>query len=374
MFAVTCARPPLGRHRPGGRLAGLTHRTQLLTPSRRSGASPLCAASSPGGFLADIYAANDKIRQRVSALASTDFQADLTWSEVAATRSRAEDVDLASVPGTQAFKERLQDTAVRLSGAHGADHVVFVKWRSETAAADGVARTTLYNVGFKPPELNAEFVKQAKHAEATAVGGFRILGHAVTAADMTAERGFRFYVPIPPGWTDEELMSAMVMQGGLNLDHLRHFGVDSRRNSAEVSTPSGDLFFNFAPAGCIGHGREDLAPIKQPPGRMFVLHPVTGVENHLRIRKAGACPHCWKPGVIGRHTDCAFSAVCRVCNIPWNEMPEEGKRHACGQGHLSKPTPYRPPQPVNPGEVPAEAPPLLFSGSQTPDLHGRYDR
>ena len=355
MLAVACARPPLGRHRPGGLPAGLTRRAQLLTTFQRCAVVPHlpCAASAPGGFLADIFESNGLIRQQLSALASTDFQANLVWTEVAATRSAAAP-DLTTAPGTQAFKDTLRDVAISMSSAHGKEHVVFVKWRSETAAADGVARTTLYNVGFKPPELAAEFLRRAKLSADTAVGGFRIHGHSVSAVELTEGKGFRFYVPIPPGWTDEELCLAMIMQGGLDLDHLLTFGVDMPRNLS-VSAPSGDMYFNFAPAGCIEHGSEDLVPITQPPSRMFVVHPVTQVENHLRIRRAGACNDCWKAGAT-RHRGCKYEGLCKMCLVPYADMPEGGKRHACGQGHLSKP-PSTTPRQVNTGEIPAEAPP-----------------
>ena len=353
MLAIACARSPLGRHRPGGLPVGLTRRAKLFTTLLRSAVVPhLCAASAPGGFLADICESNDRIRQHLSALSSTDFQANLIWTEVAVTRSAAP--DLVSAPGTQVFKDSLRDVAISMSSAHGKDHIVFVKWRSEVAAADGVARTTLYNVGFNPPELAVEFLRRAKLAEDTAVGGFRILGHSVSAVEHTEGKGFRFYVPIPPGWTDEELCLAMIMQGGLDFDHLLTFGVDMPRN-LNVSAPSGDMYFNFAPVGCIDHGSEDLVPITQPPSRMFVCHPVTQVENHLRIRKAGACNDCWKAGLT-RHRGCKYEGVCKMCLVPYAEMPEGGKRHACGQGHLSKP-PSAAPRQLNPGDVPAEAPP-----------------
>ena len=144
----------------------------------------------------------------------------------------------------------------------------------------------------------------------------------------------------------------MVMQGGLDFNHVRTFGVDLKHSSV-ISEPSGDLFFNFAPAGCIGHGSDSLVPLTQPPGRFFVTHPITGVENHCKIRKAGACGDCWKPGPT-RHSGCAYTGTCRMCLIPWEEMPNKGKRHACGQGHLNKePTKM----PALPGEIPAEAPP-----------------
>ena len=148
----------------------------------------------------------------------------------------------------------------------------------------------------------------------------------------------------------------MVMQGGLNPDHVLSFGADLARG-LDVTAPSGDLYFNFAPAGCIEHGFKGGAPILQPPERMFVVHPMTGAESHLKIRKAGACKWCWLPG---RHdtegnTECPLLGMCKMCLEPFEQMPQGGKRHACTQGHVYKDPVSRP---VDPGTVPDSAPPL----------------
>jgi hypothetical protein len=87
---------------------------------------------------------------------------------------------------------------------------------------------------------------------------------------------------------------------------------------------------------------------------MFVVHPVSGAESHLNLRKAGACKHCWVPG---RHTGdvtCPLLGKCRVCLDVFEDMPGEGKRHACSQGHVYKEPVKRP---IIPGTIPAEAPP-----------------
>ena len=57
-----------------------------------------------------------------------------------------------------------------------------------------------------------------------------------------------------------------------------------------------------------------------------------------------------------RHRGCKYEGLCKMCLVPYADMPEGGKRHACGQGHLSKP-PSTTPRQVNTGEIPAEAPP-----------------
>jgi hypothetical protein len=112
------------------------------------------------------------------------------------------------------------------------------------------------------------------------------------------------------------------------------------------------MFFNYDPAGCISHGSVTRDPILQPPSRMFVVHPTTGAENHLQVRKAGACKHCWM--LPGRHQDsCIYTGYCKMCLERYIDMPQEGRRHACGQGHLSKPREKRE---ANPGVVPQEAP------------------
>jgi len=61
--------------------------------------------------------------------------------------------------------------------------------------------------------------------------------------------------------------------------------------------------------------------------------------------------------VPGRHIGditCPLLGKCRVCLDVFEDMPGEGKRHACSQGHVFKEPVKRP---VNPGTVPAEAPP-----------------
>ena len=59
-----------------------------------------------------------------------------------------------------------------------------------------------------------------------------------------AAPSYRFYVPIPPGWTDEQLMQAMIEQAGLDFDHVLNFGLDLRRGTA-CNAPTCDLFFNL---------------------------------------------------------------------------------------------------------------------------------
>jgi hypothetical protein len=359
MFAVACARPPPCRLLSGGRSAGLTHRAQLPFP-RLLLLSEACAhcdgaAASNGGFLAEIFECNPKLRQQASAIASADFQEKLHWAEVAATHpTGAGDIDRA--PGTQLFRDTLRDTAISMSSAHGDKHIVFVRWRSDATAPDGVSKLTIYNVGFNLPELRDEFVSRAELANRSSPGGLRILGSAVAVSAAAAAKGFRFYVPMPAGWTDEQLLHAMVMQGGLNPDHVLSFGADLARG-LDVIAPSGDLYFNFAPAGCIEHGFKGGAPILQPPERMFVSHPDTGVESHLKIRKAGACKWCWLPGrhdTVG-NKECPLLGLCKMCLEPFEEMPQGGKRHACSQGHVYKEPVSRP---VDPGTVPDRAPPL----------------
>ena len=359
MFAVACARPPPCRLLSGGRSAGLTHRAKLLTPRllrcSQARTHRCCAAASNGGFLADIFECNPLLRQQASAIASAEFQESLHWAEVAA-KPPAAGGDIDKAPGTQLFKEKLRDVAIALSHSHGQQHIVFVRWRSDAAAPDGVGKVTIYNVGFSTEELRDEFVRLAAEAEKTTPGGLRILSSAVTVSCAAAAKGYRFYVPIPAGWTDEQLIHAMVMQGGLNPDHLLCFGADLARG-LEVTAPSGDMYFNYAPAGCLQHGFRDGEPILQPPCRMFVCHPDTQEESHLKIRKAGACKWCWLPG---RHDtegnkDCPLVGMCRMCLESFADMPEGGKRHACGQGHVYK-EPTR--KPVFPGMMPDKAPPL----------------
>jgi hypothetical protein len=334
---------------------GLTRRSLLFEhcltePDHCLLASDTSAAAANNGFLAEVLQCNDGIRQQVSALASQDWQQDLEFVEITAT-APASGGDIDRLPNTQMFKEALRDVAIDFSGAKGKEQVIFVKWRSEGIAANGVSRTTIYNVGFNPASLQVEFLRRVSLADEQVIGGFRIHQSAITVFKSPSTRGFRFYVPIPTGWTDEMLLNAMIHQGGLDPDHLLDFGVDSARNK-KVSVPSGDMYFNYAPAGCINHGSDILIPITQPPGRMFVEHPVSGAENHLKIKKAGACSDCW--AVPGRHpTKCDYKDICRMCLVPYSDMPLEGRRHACGQGHLSKPREKRE---VDPGVIPISAP------------------
>jgi len=308
-------------------------------------------AAAHGGFLSDVFDSNDGIRQQVSYLSSRDFHADLKYVELTATAPAAGG-DIDRLPSTQLFKEAVRDCAIEMSGASKKEHLVYVKWRSEGVAADGVSKVTIFNVGFSPESLHVEFIRRAKLLQETAVGGFRIHQSGISVFNAPSARGFRFYVPIPPGWTDELLCEALIMQGGLDPDHLLCFGTDYTKG-LKVSAPSGDVFFNVAPAGCLNHGSEDLIPILQPPNRFFVVHPVTGEENHLQVRKAAACKHCW--ATPGRHQNaCIYKGVCRMCLEKYADMPAEGRRHACGQGHLSK---ARGRSSIDPGQVPSEAPP-----------------
>jgi hypothetical protein len=344
--------PPPGRYLSGRRLVGLTHRAQLKLNTRipDQAAADAVPAAANGGFLAEIFESNDRLRQQMSAIASTDFQTGLTFAEVTATApSGGGDID--QRPNTQLFKDTLLARAIEMAGAKKESDVVLVKWRSETTALDGVSRMTIFNVGFDPPALHTEFLRRAKVVSDTTVGGFRIFQSGITVLNAPSVRGFRFFVPIPPGWSDEMLYEAMVMQGNLNHDHVLSFGADLAKG-LKVSAPSGDMFFNYAPDGCITHGSDTVVPILQPPNRMFVEHPVTGVENHLTLRKVGACKDCWKPG---RHDGpCPYKGICKVCNELWADMPDGGKRHACSQGHLSKP---RGKNWVDPGVVSNEQPP-----------------
>ncbi len=193
--------------------------------------------------------------------------------------------------------------------------------------------------------------------------GLYMLGCALTVIETAprqrneADPSYRFYVPIPPGWTDEQLMQAMIEQAGLDFDHVLNFGLDLRRGTA-CNAPTGDLFFNFAPAGCTNHGASMLnimgtAPqheILQPPSRFFVRHPATGVENHIKVRKAAACQNCWGPP---RHEHpCAYKGFCKMCLIAYDHMDFGGKRHACGQGDMYRPRAApAPPHPAPPAAL-----------------------
>ena len=312
-----------------------------------------CATEADGGFLSDIFDNTPGLKQQVSALASNDFQSNLTWAEVTLTAPSAGDQECQ--PDSDVVRHKLRDEAIAMCGGADLRNVIFVKFRSNNDATPAVNRSTTYNIGFDPPELHTAFMNRARHLESNALGGFRIRGCPATVFDAPSVKGYRFYVPLPRGWTDEEMMRALVEQGGLDPDHLLSFGVDVPRGLA-VSAPSGDMFFNYAPAGCIGHGSTVIMPITQPPNRLFVTHPVSGIENHVKIRKAAACGHCWASiALVGRHNKtCIFNGVCMMCNEVYAELENGGKRHACGQGYMSKPQVR---QAVNPGETPLFAPP-----------------
>ena len=288
-----------------------------------------------------MLAANPRIQQQVSRLASTDFQNDLSWCEVTAI-GLGQDPDQAA-SGQPDFKKCLQDLAISLSAAHGLTHTVLVKWRDYRAVSAESTGTT-YRVGFSPPELLERFLDKAK-AATESESGFAMLGYQMVVTPIQLEQGFRFFLPVPQGWTDETLMTALVEQAGLNPDHILNFGYDVRKGTA-CNAPTGDLYFNYAPAGCINHGAQMLnlagtAPhfeILQPPSRFFVVHPASRQESHIKIRKAAACQDCWGPP---RHGACIYKGLCKMCLIPYDQMEHGGIRHACGQGDI-----YRPKQPA----------------------------
>ena len=352
--------PPPGLHLSGGRRGGLTHRykTFSLFCVFASLLSPVGAAADQPGFLQDILTANPLIKQQVSALASRNYQDDLTFCEVVAVTDSADSAQTD-------FKRALQDLAIATSGAHGQAHTVLVKWKDTNSAPQHVSTT--YRVGFYPPELLEAFLaktKAAMHSDA----GLSLLGCKLTVVEIVprdherTEPSYRFYAPIPPGWTDEQLMQAMIEQAGLDFDHVLNFGLDLRRGTA-CNAPTGDIFFNFAPIGCTNHGASMLnlagtAPqheILQPPSRFFVRHPDTGIENHIKVRKAAACQNCWGPP---RHDYvCAYKGFCKMCLIAYDDMEAGGKRHACGQGDM-----YRP----RAASAPSHPPPLLIPGIPAP--------
>jgi hypothetical protein len=310
-----------------------THSPPLTPTSPR-----VRAASTTPGFLQSICEINPAIAQQVTPLSSKDYISTLKWCEVAASfrgPAVAGDTDA----GSNDFKRALQEVAIKLSNAHGSGHTVAIKWRSVTSTAH--CKTTLFNLGFHPEELKEAFVAKAKNLE-DKVPGFHLLKHELQVSDIVAQKGFKFYVPVPPGFDDETLMTALVEEGGLNPDHLMAFGFDVLKK-ASCNAPSGDMFFMFAPAGCINHGSvatnphsdavEPLDPILQPPSRLFVTH-ADGTEHHLKVRKAGAYNFCWH--VPGRHSDCIYKYVCRMCLVPRADMEGGGVRHACGQGEMCK--------------------------------------
>ena len=203
-------------------------------------------------------------------------------------------------------------------------------------------------------------------AAAESEAGFAMLGYPLIATPIQVEQGYRFFLPVPQGWSDESLMAALVEQAGLNPDHILNFGYDVRKGTA-CNAPTGDMYFNYAPAGCLNHGAEMLnlegtAPhfsIQQPPSRFFVIHPASRQESHIKVRKAAACQDCWGPP---RHGPCIYKGRCKMCLIPYDEMEYGGIRHACGQGDIYRP---KPPAAFNPNmttadQIPSPASPLAL--------------
>ncbi len=326
----------------GRRLVELTNRDQLLTPNAPRShdlCSRLCTAANTPGFLQEKYDENPRIQQQVTPLSSKDYLTHLSWTECAVVRSAANS-GFASDAGSNEFKRALQDLAIRLSGAHGSTHTVFVKWRS--AEQSGGTSTTLFNIGFYPAELKEVFVKKARANQDTP-RGFTLLDHVLQVSDVVTQQGFRFFVPVPVGWSDETMLQAMVEQAGLDPDHVLTFGYDTNQK-ASCNAPSGDMFFNFAPAGCTTHGAtevddityETTIPILQPPSRFFLTLP-DGPETHVKVRKAGAWQVCWD--TPGRHSHCIYNHVCKMCLVRYDAMEGKGIRHACGQGDLYREKP-----------------------------------
>jgi hypothetical protein len=324
----------------------------------------MCAAAEKPGFLKTIYDANPRIQQSVTPLSSKDYISQLTWCEVAATRAADAELEHKDKDqGSADFKRALQDLAITLSKAHGTGHTVFVKWRSQDSAPGFF--TTTYNVGFYPPELHALFIEKATNLGKTPQG-FKLMAHVLTVQNVISEQGYRFYVPVPQGWTDESLMQAMVEQANLDPDHILTFGYDVQKK-AKCNAPTGDMYFNFAPGGCQNHGssifdpteQEETVPliaITQPPSRFFVVNPETGDENHIKVRKAASCQSCW--ATPGRHSNCIYKDRCKMCLTLYADMEGAGLRHACGQGDFYRPKPkmaYNPNMDSGVGKVSAVA-------------------
>jgi uncharacterized protein YcgL (UPF0745 family) len=316
----------------------LTNRAQLNHIScliAMCPASPcVCAAANAPGFLATCYENNSRIQQSVSHLSSMEFVSGLFWCEVAATPQKKLTQGAADA-GSNDFKKALQTLAITVSGAHGSSHTCMVRWRSSSTS--GTVKTTIFNIGFSPEELKTAFVDKATNMMAT-LRGFKLLDHALTVSNVIEQQGFRFYVPIPEGWTDETLLQAMIEQAGLDPDHVLSFGVELLKKSV-CNAPSGDMWFNFAPAGCLDHGSklaeeftgDPATSIMQPPSHFFVTLP-DGTESHCKVRKAGACQACWL--TPGRHPNCPYKDVCKMCLVRWEDMEGSGKRHACCQGDM----------------------------------------
>jgi hypothetical protein len=258
----------------------------------------------------------------------------MAWCEVAVT-ARGKPKPNAVDAGTNDFQQALQKLAISVSGAHGSTHTVMVRWRSvETQTA---AKTTIFSVGFAPVELKTAFVDKAAKMMNT-IQGFHLLDHELMVSDVVAQQGFRFYIRVPAGWADDTLVEAMIQQAGMNPDHVLSFGYDMLRK-AGCNAPSGEMYVNFDPAGCVNHGAieydedtyEPTLAIMQPPSSFFVTLP-DGTEDHIKVRKVGACQFCWKSG--GRHPNCIYKGYCKVCLTRWDEMEGGGKRHACCQGDM----------------------------------------
>jgi hypothetical protein len=339
--ACACPSPRLSLF--GGRLVELTNRNQitfLISAHLSFNVSPLLlAAASTAGFLQTICDSNPEISQRITPLSSKDYISDLTWCEAAATfRGKVAmgyDVDA----GSNDFKKSLQQMAIKMSSAFGSSHTVAIRWRSVESTVD--TKTTIFNIGFSPVELKEAFVAKAVALQSK-TPGFWLHKHEMQVSDIVSQKGFKFFVPVPPGFTDETLITALVEQGGLNPDYLMAFGFDVLKG-AVCNAPSGDMFFMYAPAGCFNHGCEEvdvetealdpMNSILQPPSRLFVTH-ADGSEHHIKVRKAGACNFCWH--VPGRHSNCIYKYCCKMCLVRWDAMEGGGVRHACGQGEMSK--------------------------------------
>jgi hypothetical protein len=333
-----CECPSPRRFQSGRRLWELTNRTQC---SFFSPPCPLnlislrvCVAASVPGFLQTCYDVNPRIQQAVTPLASKEFVSTMAWCEVAAT-ARGKPKPNAVDAGSNDFKQALQKLAISISGAHGSTHTVMVRWRSvENQTA---SKTTIFSVGFAPVELKTAFVDKAAKMMNT-VQGFHLLDHELAVSDVVAQQGLRFYIRVPEGWADDTLMEAMIQQAGMNPDHVLSFGYDMLKKTS-CNAPSGEMYFNFDPAGCVNHGAavydedtyEPTTSIMQPPSSFFVTLP-DGTEDHIKVRKVGACQFCWKPG--GRHGECIYKDFCKVCLTRWDEMEGGGKRHACCQGDM----------------------------------------
>ena len=262
---------------------GLTCRSLLnltTTAPRQAAAADPVAAATHGGFLADIFASNDRMRQQISALSSKDYQSDLTCVEVTATAPAAGgDIDLR--PDSQAFKDALRDYAIAMSGAKADTDVVFVKWRADRTAPDGVSQATVYSIGFSPVDLHTTFIQRTQVSSETTLGGLALFQSGLTVLNAPSARGFRFYVPIPSGWTDEQLMEAMVMQGGLDPDHILNFGADLAKG-LKVAAPSGDNLASSAHH--TGVSLRGVTPLRlNPVCKTHLSRDTVDSDSHMTI-------------------------------------------------------------------------------------------